>query len=77
MSGQSKEAPDEAGVTRTDSVDAVILKVVTDNPFSSVPELSRMTCLSRLTIHRRLTQSLGFTVGQLHWISHRLSDDQK
>jgi hypothetical protein len=42
---QSKGAPDEAGVTRTDSVDAAILKALTDNPFSSLPELSRLACL--------------------------------
>jgi hypothetical protein len=36
---QSKKAPDKAGVTRTDSVDTDIMKAVTDNPFSSVPEL--------------------------------------
>jgi hypothetical protein len=51
FSAQRKEAPDEAGVKRTDSVDAAILKVLTDNPFSSVSEFSWMTCLSRSTVH--------------------------
>jgi hypothetical protein len=74
---QRKEAPDEAGVTQTDSVDAAILKALTDNPFSSVPELSRLTSLSRSTVHRCLTESLGFAVRHLHWIRHPLSDDQK
>jgi hypothetical protein len=74
---QSKEAPDEAGVTRTDSVDAAVLKALTDNPFSSVRESSWLTCLPRSTIHRRLTESLGFTVRHLHCISQRPSDNQK
>jgi hypothetical protein len=74
---QSKEAPDEAGVARTDSIDATILKALTNNPFSSVRELSQLTCLSIPTVHRRLTESLGFTVRHLHWIPHQLSDDQK
>jgi hypothetical protein len=64
-------------VTRTNSVDAAILKALTDNPFASVPELSRLTYLSRSIVHRRLMESLGFTVRHLHWIHHRLSDDQK
>jgi hypothetical protein len=74
---QSKEAPDEAGVTRTDSVDAAVPTAPTDNPFSSARELSRLTCLSRSTVHRRLTESFGFTVRHLHWIPRRLSGDQK
>jgi AraC-like DNA-binding protein len=76
FSAQSKEAPDEAGVARTDSVDAAILKALTNNSFSSVRELSQLTCLSISTVHRRLTESLGFTVRHLHWIPHQLSDDQ-
>jgi hypothetical protein len=63
---QSKEAPDEAGVRRTDSVEAAILKALINNPFSAVRELSRLTWLSRSTVHRRLTESLGFTVHHLH-----------
>jgi hypothetical protein len=37
---QSKEACDEAGVMRTDSVNAAILKALTDNPFTSVRQSS-------------------------------------
>jgi hypothetical protein len=74
---QSKEAPDEAEVTRTGSVHAATLKTLTDNPFRSVPELSRLTGLSRSTVYRRLTESLGLTVRHLHWIPHRPSDGQK
>jgi hypothetical protein len=35
---QSREAPDEAGVTRIDSIDAAILKALADNPFCPVHE---------------------------------------
>jgi AraC-like DNA-binding protein len=59
-----------------DSVDADILKALTNNPFSSVRALSQLTCLSRSTVHRRLTESLGSTARHLHWIRHQLSDDQ-
>jgi hypothetical protein len=55
---RNKEAPEDAGVTRTDSVEAAILNALTDNLFSSVGELSRLTCLSRSTVHRRLTELL-------------------
>jgi hypothetical protein len=74
---QSKEALNEAGVTRTGSVDTAILKALTDNPFSFVPELSRLMCLLRSTVHRCLTESLGFTVRHPDWIPHQLSDDWK
>jgi hypothetical protein len=74
---QGKETPDEAGVMRNDSIDADILKALTDNPFSSVRELSWMTCLFRSTVHRCLTESLGLTVRHLYWIHYCLSNDQK
>jgi hypothetical protein len=77
FSAQSKEAPDEVGVTQTDSVDAAILKALTENPFSSMSKSSPLTCLSRSTVHRYLTESLGFAVRHLHWISHRPSEDDR
>jgi hypothetical protein len=61
-----QEAPDKAGVTGTDSVDADILKAFTDNPFSTVRELSRLTCLSRPTAHPHVTESPRLTVRHLH-----------
>jgi hypothetical protein len=60
-----------------DEVDEVILKTFADEPFSSVRELARHTCLSRTSVHRHLTCSLGFTVRHLRWIPHRLSPGQK
>jgi hypothetical protein len=46
-----------------DEVDEAILKALACEPFASVRELARHTCLSRTTVHRHLTCSLGFTVG--------------
>jgi AraC-like DNA-binding protein len=60
-----------------DEVDEAILKAFADESFSSVRELSRHTCLSRTTVHRNFTCSLGFTVRHLRWVPHRLSPGQK
>jgi AraC-like DNA-binding protein len=60
-----------------DEVDEAILKALADEPFSSVRELARDTCLSRTTVHRHLTRSLGFTVRHLRWGPHRLAPGQK
>jgi AraC-like DNA-binding protein len=62
---------------RLDEVDEAILKALADEPFPSVGELARHTCLSRATVHRHLTCSLGFTVRHLRWVSHQLSPGQK
>jgi hypothetical protein len=48
-----------------DEVDEAILKALADKHFSSVRKLARYTCLSRTTVHRHLTCSLGFTVRHL------------
>jgi c-di-GMP-related signal transduction protein len=53
------------------------MKAFGDNLFSSVRELSWLTCLSRSNVHRHLTKSLGLTVRLLRWVPHRLTDDQK
>jgi DNA-binding transcriptional ArsR family regulator len=60
-----------------DEVDEAIFKVLADEPFSSVRELARHTCLSRTAVHRHLTCSLGFAVRHLRWVPHRLSPGQK
>jgi hypothetical protein len=44
------------------------MKALSDNPFSSVRELSRLTRLSRSTVHQHLLESLGLTVRLLHWV---------
>jgi hypothetical protein len=60
-----------------DEVDAAFLNALADESFSSVRELAQHTCLSRTTVHRRLTCSLGFSVRRLRWVPHRLSPGQK
>jgi AraC-like DNA-binding protein len=60
-----------------DEVDEAILKSLADEPFPSVRELARHTCLSRTTVHRPLTYSLGSAVRHLRWVPHRLSPSQK
>ena len=74
---EMEEGEAEAEVSPVCEVDEAILKALADEPFSSVRELARHTCLSRTTVHRHLTCSLGFTVRHLRWVPHRLSDSQK
>jgi hypothetical protein len=65
------------GPKSINETDEAILKALSDESFSSVRELARHTCLSKTTIHRHLTLSLGFTVRHLRWMPHHLSNDQK
>jgi hypothetical protein len=51
-----------------DDSDQVILLAIADQPFASIRELSRLTHLPQTTVHRRLTQSLGFRVRHLRWV---------
>jgi hypothetical protein len=58
-----KEGVDDHGdLTGTDPVNEAIMKPGGDNPFSFVPERTRLTWLSRFTVHRHLTESLGLAV---------------
>jgi hypothetical protein len=43
-------------------VDQAILTVLADDPFSSMQELSRLTCLPQSIVHRHLTDSLHFRI---------------
>jgi hypothetical protein len=56
-----------------DNSDKVILSALAVQSFASVQELARLTHLPKITVHRRLTQSLGFRVCNLHWVPHILS----
>jgi hypothetical protein len=58
-------------------VDQAILTALADDPFSSVRELSRLTCLPRSTVHRHLTDSLHFRIQYLRWIPHLLNPQKK
>lgn len=59
-----------------DSSEAILL-ALSEQPFASIRQLSRLTHLPPTTVYRRLTQSLGFHVRHLRWIPHRLSHSQK
>jgi hypothetical protein len=58
-------------------VDQAILTALAAYPFSSVQELSRLTCLPRSTVHRHLTDSLHFRIRHLRWVPHFLNPEQK
>jgi hypothetical protein len=58
-------------------VDQAILTALADDPFSSVRELSRLTCFPRSTVHRHLTDSLHFTIQHLRWIPRLLNLEQR
>jgi hypothetical protein len=46
-------------------------------PFSSIRELAKLTCIPTVTVHRHLTQSLGLVVKSLRWVSHSRTNTQK
>jgi hypothetical protein len=54
-----------------------ILDTLEQYPFSSIQDLARFTCIPTTTIHRHLTQSLGFVVKHLPWVPHTLTPTQK
>jgi hypothetical protein len=39
--------------------------------------MAKPTCIPTTTVHRHLTQSLGFVVKHLYWVSRSLTDTQK
>jgi hypothetical protein len=63
--------------THRDECNEAILSALQEYPFSSLRALSRLTHLSRTSVHRHLTQSLGYVIRHLHWVPHSLSADQK
>jgi hypothetical protein len=46
-------------------------------PFSSILEWVRLICIPTTTVYRHLSQSLGFVVKYLRWVSHTLTPTQK
>jgi hypothetical protein len=58
-------------------IDQVILDILEHYPFSSIWELARLTCIPTTTVHRHLTQSLGFVVKHLRWVPPTLTPAQK
>jgi hypothetical protein len=49
-------------------VGQAIMTGLADYPFSSVRELSRLICLPRSTVHRRLTRPCHFIIRHLRWM---------
>jgi hypothetical protein len=58
-------------------VHQAILTALADHLFSSVRELSRLTCLPRSTVHRHLTAPLHFRIQHLRSIPRFLNPEQK
>jgi hypothetical protein len=81
FSGRKEATPPEAPDVERSPIDEEILTALAEFPspfsFPSVRELSRRICLPRSTVHRRLTQSLRFTMRHLRWVSHLLTTEQK
>jgi hypothetical protein len=64
------EDPEEASPT---VVDDAILDALQHQPFSSVGELAKLTCLPRTTVHRRRTGTLRCIVPHLRSVPHSLT----
>jgi hypothetical protein len=73
----NKIADDTNEECQVTEIDETILKTPANEPFSSVHELIRYTCLSKTIVHPHVTCSLSFTVRSLRGVSHHLSNDQK
>jgi hypothetical protein len=58
-------------------IDYSILDAFDKQPFSSVKELAKLTCMPTTTVYRHLTRLLGFAVKHLRWIPHTLTDAKK
>jgi hypothetical protein len=58
-------------------IDHVILDALKTQPFSFIRELARLICIPTTTVHRHLTQLLGFVVKHLYWVPHILTDTEK
>jgi hypothetical protein len=58
-------------------MDDAILDALQRQPFSSVRELAKLTCIPGSTVHRYLTQTLGFVVKRRRCVPHSLPDPQK
>jgi hypothetical protein len=54
----------------TTSIDDAVLDALDKQPFSSVRELAKLTCIPSTTVYRHLTRSLGFVVVDSNLHSH-------
>jgi hypothetical protein len=64
-------------VPPTTIIDDAILDAVDKQPFSSVKELAKLTCIPTTTVYGHLTRSLGFVAKHLRWVPHAMTDSQK
>jgi hypothetical protein len=58
-------------------IDQAILDTLEQYPFSSIWELAGFTFIPTTPIHRHLTQSFGFVVKHLRWVSNTLTPTQE
>ena len=70
----SSEPSDEPPTT---IIDDAILDALDKQPFSSVRELAKLTCIPTTTVYRHLTRSLGFVETHLRWVPHTLTNTHK
>jgi hypothetical protein len=62
---------------QADDSDTAILLALDDRAVACIRELARLIHLPRATVHRRLTESLGFRMHYLRWVPHMASDSHK
>jgi hypothetical protein len=55
-------------------IDEVILDALDKQPFSSIRELAKLTCIPTPTVYRHLTCSFGLVVKHLHWVPQDLTE---
>jgi DNA-binding IclR family transcriptional regulator len=58
-------------------INQAILDALEQYPFSSIQELARFICIPTKTVHRCVTQSLGFMVKHLRWVPHTFTPTQQ
>jgi hypothetical protein len=73
----TEEASDADDRKPFDDADEAFLFALNENPFASVPQLSRLIHLPPTTVHGCLIQFLGFTTCYLRWVPHDLLNGQK
>jgi hypothetical protein len=61
----------------TTTIDQIILDSFGKQPFSSLRELAKLTCIPITPVHRHLTQSLAFVMKHIRWVPHSLTATQK
>jgi hypothetical protein len=69
--------PEPSDELRTAIIDDAILEALDKQPFSSVRELVKLTCIPTTTVYQHLTKSLGFVLKHLRWVPHTFTNTQK